>query len=65
LVLGLHVGEVGLGTDVALEVKAVEIHLVIVADQVGSGMKRLPFGSGRAGWGSGVVHRPGGDQLPS
>jgi hypothetical protein len=36
LVLGLHVGEVGLGTDVALGVKAVEVHLVIVADQAGS-----------------------------
>jgi hypothetical protein len=41
LILGLHVGEVGLGADVALGVKAVEVHLVIVADQAGSGMKRL------------------------
>jgi hypothetical protein len=33
LVLGLDVGEVGLGADVALGVKAVEVHLAIVADQ--------------------------------
>jgi hypothetical protein len=31
LVLGLHVGEVGLRADVALGVKAVGVHLVIVA----------------------------------
>jgi hypothetical protein len=56
LILGLHVGEVGLGADVALRVKLV--HLVIVADQRSCRFGKVQASDPIDGAGGGARTRP-------